>query len=62
MGASCYAVGRPSKVGQRLKDGTTQIDLGTLRRDTLFWCKVERLVAAWCEKQFSRGVIFAKQS
>lgn len=50
---SVYAVGRPSKVGQRLKDGSVQIDLGNLRRDTIFWARVEQLVSAWCDKQFS---------
>lgn len=62
MSSSVYAVGRPLNAGQRLKDGSIQLDLCNLRRDSLFWSKVEHLVASWCEKQFSRDVRFAKQS
>lgn len=58
---SVYCPGRPSNAGQRLKDGCTQMYLGSLRRDALFWCKVEHLVKIWCEKQFCRDVIFAKE-
>lgn len=57
---SVYVFGRPSRAGQRLKDGSTQIDLGNLRRDAIFWGRLEHLVNLWCKKQFSGVLIFAE--
>lgn len=44
---SVYAGGRPSRRGQRLKDGKCQPYFDAWR-DLAFWMRVDMLVSAWC--------------